>query len=338
MFQINTRTFNRHPNFASVHEWYEMTKPWRGTNGEDRPFGGRKQRWCVLRKDGEDYTVSAWSQEVLRYRPDGYITITIPHDKGACTMIERVIPWVGIWTGGTTWLSVNPTVVRHYPHFQGVWGSHDYSDPISDSARHPVVVAVHDKQRTVTLRAYTPGDPLFALETLFENRERDLVSIPMIHANRAVRKAAYREYDLDTFAAWARAYLQMRATSSPMPRGQRNHRRRARQWMPMPILWLNMLRERERWPALVGEPEIDQQWVAGYASAIVSQLREKIVREHADQSVQLTHYQSMPFSAACLAYDQRLRTIRQLGHGYHLTTIPYADAQPYPTPTSEGAP
>jgi len=324
MFQIDSRKINRHPNLASVREWYETTKPWRGR--EDRPFGGRKQQWCVLRKDGEDYVVSAWKEEVLRYRPDGYITVTLPRNasRGVHDVIARAIPWVSPWGCGTTWLMVNPLVVQHYPHYSGVYAAGAYDEPRS----LPVVVAVHEERRTVSLRAFTPGDPLFAMATLCENPERDLVSVPMIHANRAVRKAAYKEYDLTGFAQWSRAYLQLNA---PTPLSKYNYYSRwaTRNQMPEPYTWLDLLRERDAWPQLIGDVQTYYP-PALRANSTVAMLRDKILTELGTSGVETTHYQSLPMNLAYTAYNQRRRTIRQLGYRTTIDTIPYADARPQP--------
>ena len=317
MFYADTTTFGRHPNYASIKEKYETTKPWRGT--DERPAGGRRQRWARLIKDGEKYTVTAWGQPLLTYRPDGFIDVYLRanHSASMQRVLSRMVPWITPWGCGSTWLMVHLHSLDGYPYINTWYGG----------AGKTMLVAVNPDTNRVSMREFTPNTPM-SVDTLFETADHDLVGIPMFAANRETRNAAYADYGLPTFGTWARAYLQM-ATPSPSS----THYNYSSKWslahgMPAKNARLMMLRDPAQWPALVGDTNKTYNPVQR-AAQLVEVLREDIQRELGLTALHVTHYQSMPLSVARIAHKQRNRTRHMVGWG-DLPTVSYADALPQP--------
>jgi hypothetical protein len=155
----------------------------------------------------------------------------------------------------------------------------------------------------------------------------------MFAANRETRHAAYAEYDLPAFGAWARAYLQM-ATQSPTNTHQYVYTSRWGMRHSMPsghVARLMMLRDPAQWPELVGDPNKTYNPVQR-AALIVEMLREDIQRELGHTAVHVTHYQALPLSVARIAHKQRNRTKHMTGYS-SLPTVAYADALPQPVVT-----
>ena len=217
-------------NRARQH-WTEAPL-WAKADQNIRALGTRRQTYLTIRMDEQDVVLRYHATDVLRFRPDHTIVLTLYPSVSTRGLVRRVL-------GSTVWCDYLPD------------GSHVLM-------LHPVMMdwslgewtAYRLRRDTVTLRVHCGAFENRAAPPAAKDRkywgsytvldaERDTEPFRVVTVNRAVTGRAYDAHGLTAFQAWTRAVDAMNVAGGSIVSIPHNATQ-----------WLAMLQDTSQWPVL----------------------------------------------------------------------------------------